>query len=213
VLLMILFQLTANTGPAECCLAVRHALHALVKEGNKSGVKIDVLEEQAGPAQDTYSSVLLGLSSREDNVAARALAERWCGTLQWICDSPYRPGHKRKNWFIGGAVHDPPAPLPDSDIRYETMHASGPGGQHVNKTASAVRATHIATGLSVRVQSQRSQLANRQLAARLLAGKLAALADNRADAAKAQRHLQHSQTERGNARRTFVGKSFVEALR
>jgi len=210
---MILFQLTANTGPAECCLAVRHALNALVKEGNKSGVKVEVLEEQAGPAQDTYSSILLGLLSREDNVAARELAERWTGTLQWICDSPYRPGHKRKNWFIGGALHDPPAPLPDSEIRYETMHASGPGGQHVNKTASAVRTTHVATGVSVRVQSQRSQLANRQLAARLLAGKLETLAESRADTAKAQRRLQHMQTERGNARRTFVGKSFIEAQR
>jgi peptide chain release factor len=213
VLLMILFQLTANTGPAECCLAVRHALNALVKEGNKQGVRVEILEQQDGPAQDTYSSILLGLASREDNVAARELAERWSGTLQWICDSPYRPGHKRKNWFIGGAMHDPPAPLPDSDVRYETMHASGPGGQHVNKTASAVRATHIATGLSVRVQSQRSQLANRQLAARLLAGKLEALAGSHADAAKAQRRLQHTHTERGNARRTFVGKSFIEAQR
>ncbi len=210
---MILFQLTANTGPAECCLAVRHALHALVREGGKSGVKVEVLEEQAGPAHDTYSSVLLGLASREDNAAARELAERWSGTLQWICESPYRPGHKRKNWFIGGAVHAAPAPLPDSEIRYDTLHASGPGGQHVNKTASAVRATHVATGISVRVQSQRSQLANRQLAARLLAGKLAALADNRAEAAKAQRRLQHTQTQRGNAQRTFVGKSFIEAQR
>jgi peptide chain release factor len=213
VLLMILFQLTANTGPVECCLAVRHALNALVKEGNKSGVSIEVLEEQPGPVQGTYSSILLGLLSREDNVAARELAERWTGTLQWICDSPYRPGHKRKNWFIGGALHDPPAPLPDSEIRYETMHASGPGGQHVNKTASAVRATHVATGVSVRVQSQRSQLANRQLAARLLAGKLETLAQRRADAAKARRRQQHTQTERGNAHRTFVGKSFIEAQR
>jgi peptide chain release factor len=211
VLLMILFQLTANTGPAECCLAVRHALNTLLKEGGKAGVKIEVLEEQPGPAQNTYSSVLLGLASREDNVAARELAERWSGTLQWICDSPYRPGHKRKNWFIGGALYDPPAPLPDSDIRYEAMHASGPGGQHVNKTASAVRATHLATGLTVRVQAQRSQLLNRQLAARLLAGKLAGLEASRADAARALRRLQHGQTERGNARRTFVGKSFIEA--
>lgn len=210
---MILFQLTANTGPAECCLAVRHALNALLKEGGKRGVKIDVLEEQPGPAQDTYSSVLLGLVSREDDVAARELAERWSGTLQWICDSPYRPGHKRKNWFIGGALHDPPAPLEDSEIRYEAMHASGPGGQHVNKSASAVRATHMATGLTVRVQTERSQLLNRQLAARLLASKLAGLEESRASQARAQRRLQHTETERGNARRIFVGKSFIEAQR
>jgi peptide chain release factor len=213
VLLMILFQLTANTGPAECCLAVRHALNALVKEAGKAGVQVEVLEQVAGPVIDTYSSLLLGLAGREDDVVARELAERWSGTLLWICDSPYRPGHPRKNWFIGGASHLLPAPLPDSAIRYDTMHASGPGGQHVNKTASAVRATHVATGVSVRVQSQRSQLANRQLAASLLAGKLDALAEAHAGAAKAARRLQHQQTERGNARRTFVGKSFIEARR
>ena len=210
---MVLFQLTANTGPAECCLAVRHALQALLKESGKAGVRVDLLEEVAGPAQGTYSSVLLVLASREDDVAARELAERWSGTLQWICDSPYRPGHQRKNWFIGGAVHEPPAPLSDGEIRFEAMHASGPGGQHVNKTASAVRATHVATGVSVRVQSQRSQLQNRELASRLLAGKLAELAASRAGDARAQRRLQHLHTERGNARRTFVGKSFIEARR
>ncbi|MBY0243636.1 MAG: peptide chain release factor H [Burkholderiaceae bacterium] len=210
---MILFQLTANTGPAECCLAVRHALHALVKEANQRGVTVEVLEEQAGPVPETYGSILLGLLSGDANLAAHTLAQRWSGTLQWICDSPYRPGHKRKNWFIGGALHEPPAPLPDSEIRYDTMHASGPGGQHVNKTASAVRATHVATGVSVRVQSQRSQLANRQLAARLLAGKLQTLAARHVEAAKAQRRLQHGQTERGNARRTFVGQRFIEAQR
>lgn len=208
---MILLQLTANTGPAECCLAVKHALQALTREGARSGVRVDVLEEEPGPVPGTFSSLLLGLASKEENQMARSLAQSWSGTMVWICESPYRPGHKRKNWFIGGALHEAPEPLPDSDIRFEAMRASGPGGQHVNKTSSAVRATHIASGLSVKVQAQRSQLANRRLAATLLAGKLAAVQAGRDQAGQAARRALHAQVERGNARRTFVGKSFIEA--
>jgi peptide chain release factor len=116
--------------------------------------------------------------------------------------------HKRKNWFLGGAIFHPAAALPETAIRYEATRASGPGGQHVNKTDSAIRATHIASGLSVKVQTERSQHANKRLAGQLLASKLAALAQTEADKNKANRRLQHHQTERGNPVRVFVGADF-----
>ncbi|UUZ54668.1 hypothetical protein LP419_00855 [Massilia sp. H-1] len=88
--------------------------------------------------------------------------------------------------------------------------ASGPGGQHVNKTDSAIRATHVASGLSVKVQSERSQHANKRLAAQLLASKLADLAAAATEQGKSERRLRHTQAERGNAARVFVGPRFVE---
>ncbi len=206
---MICLQITANTGPAECCLAVRKAFERLLLEAQKMEVKVSLLEQVDGPLNDTMRSVFLGLESDRSDVAEQ-LAQRWSGSICWNCVSPYRPAHKRKNWFIGGAIYFPAQALPESEIKYEATRASGPGGQHVNKTDSAIRATHIASGLSVKVQTERSQHANKRLAAQLLASKLAALSQDLENQNKAERHQQHTQTERGNANRIFAGINFKE---
>ena len=209
---MILLQLTANTGPEECCLAVRKALAQLLRECDGAGVSAELLEQVPSEVPGNFRSVLLAL----EGDAAEALAKRWRGSVQWMCPSPYRPGHKRKNWFIGVEVFETDAPmggtqaLEDKDLRFETLRASGPGGQHVNKTDSAVRATHVPSGLSVKVQTERSQHANKRLARALLAHKLAAQADDAASAARNQRWRQHHGVERGNAARAFRGEGFVE---
>ena len=215
---MILLQLTANTGPEECCHAVRLALVKLLHECEGAGVTTQVLEQTASEVAGNLRSVLLALEG--DNAAA--IAGRWRGSVLWIHPSPYRPGHRRKNWFIGAEVFETDAPpatgdasalgLQDKDIRYETLRASGPGGQHVNKTDSAVRATHVPSGLSVKVQTERSQHANKRLARALLAHKLATLESDAATLARQQRWVQHHGVERGNATRTFVGAGFVERM-
>ncbi|MFO6058272.1 peptide chain release factor H, partial [Pseudomonas aeruginosa] len=92
---MILLQLSAAQGPAECCLAVAKAFERLCLEAAQAGVEVEVLEEVAGERPRTWRSLLLGLRG----VAAEALAEHWCGGIQWICTSPYRARHARKNWF------------------------------------------------------------------------------------------------------------------
>ncbi len=208
---MIVLQLTANTGPEECCLAVRMALAYLCQEAADMGVAVDLLEEAPGAHRETLRSVLLALQGDH----ATALAQRWHGSVQWICTSPYRPGHKRKNWFIGVDMFASDARpagdnlgLLDKDLRFETLRSSGPGGQHVNTTDSAVRATHIPSGISVKVQTERSQHANKRLARALLACKLASMAQDAAEHSRAQRRLQHHQVQRGNATRVFSGEDF-----
>lgn len=201
---MVLLQLSASQGPDECALAVARALRALLREAEAAGVEVDIVEQQDGPRAGTLRSALLAL----DGERAIELAQAWSGTLQWICSSPYRPRHARKNWFIGARIVAGEEELADSGIRYETCKASGPGGQHVNKTESAVRATHLASGISVKVQSERSQHANRRLAALLLASRLAERAEEARGEQRAERRLFHHAVERGNAVRVFRGEAF-----
>lgn len=174
-------------------------------EATDCDVAVNVIEKLPGPVPDSLRSALLVLEGHH----AMRLATAWQGVLQWTCASRLRPGHGRKNWYFGGAVYQPPADPPSGEVRFETMRASGAGGQHVNKTESAVRATHVASGISVRVESERSQHANRRLALALLARRLELQATERQDALKAERRLFHHRIERGNPVRVFVGEGFV----
>lgn len=203
---MILLQLSSAQGPEECCLAVKKALDRLIKEAAQQDVALTLLETEPGRYPDTLRSALVSL----DGSHAQALSERWCGTLQWICPSPYRPNHGRKNWFIGVGRFSVNEDAQSDEIRFETLRSSGPGGQHVNKTDSAVRATHLASGISVKVQSERSQHANKRLALLLIAWRLEQQRQNDNAAMKSQRRMFHHQIERGDPRRTFKGMAFTE---
>lgn len=201
---MILLQFSAGQGPAECQLAVVKAVAYLEKEANSQNVAFSLLESENGREPHTLRSATVSLAGKQ----AQALADRWCGSIQWIYESPYRHKYPRKNWFIGCVQLDTRDELPDSAIRFETMRSNGAGGQHVNKTDSAVRATHLATGVSVKVQSERSQHANKRLASLLLQAKLAELAQTQQAVAKRERWHWHYDVERGNPVRIFKGKAF-----
>ncbi|AUT50217.1 peptide chain release factor H [Achromobacter sp. AONIH1] len=204
---MILLQLSSAQGPDECCLAVAKALARLSREAQARSVDVDIVESESGGKAGTYRSVLLSL----DGDGAASLAANWEGSIQWTCPSPYRPSHPRKNWFIGVLRCEAPAPSLAADIRFETTRSSGPGGQHVNKTESAVRATHVATGISVKVQTERSQHANKRLAVLLIAHRLASHEQARDAAQRARRRQFHHEVERGSPKRVFKGAAFEPA--
>jgi peptide chain release factor len=203
-------QISSGRGPVECQLAVAKLANVLEKEARKAGIPCEVLDIVEGRERGTVLSALLSL----DGAAARAFAAKSRGSVLWICPSPVRPGHKRKNWFVGVEVLAPPdagnVVLCTADVVFEAMRASGPGGQYVNKTESAVRATHKPTGLVATAREERSQAMNKKLAL----ARLAALLAEGADAAKADaerdRWAQHDALERGRPVRTFEGESFKE---
>ena len=204
--MQMLLQISAAQGPVECCKAVALAFTQLEQETQLFNVRLELIEISDGHVTETYRSILLLLNGEN----AATLAHRWCGTVQWICASPFRPKHKRKNWFIG-IMAFPVDTLPDfsaDEVTFDTMRASGPGGQHINKTESAVRATHVPTGINVKVQTGRSQHANKSMAVLLLKHKLEEQKHTQLDHQRMERWQQHYQLERGSPVRTFTGEKF-----
>jgi peptide chain release factor len=206
---MMRLILTSGRGPAECRIALKRALDLLAAEAAISGVACDVTVhggDRHGPA----SAVAL-LACDHDPPAARRFGAAWCGSILWIAPSPVRPNHKRKNWFIGVAELPAQAAaqaLAQSDVRFETFRAGGPGGQHQNKTESAVRAVYIRTGLSVVARDGRSQHRNRALALSRLGDLLAAAAQLASARDDALIQAAHDRLERGKPVRTFRGAAF-----
>ena len=199
-------QITSGRGPAECAWAVSHVLRCIVEEAAKVGVKTEVLEAVPGPFSGTLRSVLL----RMDGTGVPKLTKGWVGSVLWINRSPFRPEYKRKNWFVGIeeiAVPEHPR-WSEKEIKIETMRASGPGGQHVNKTESAVRVTHLPTGLSVSAREERSQHANRRLALARLAERLNERGKVGERGMQKERWNQHAALERGNPIRIYEGPQF-----
>ena len=203
---MILLQFSAGQGPCECQLAVTKAIALFEKQANAINLRVQLLETEQGREKHSLLSAILSIEGEN----AQQFADSWCGTLQWICESPYRHKYPRKNWFIACVQLKSESAIPDSEIQFDTMRASGAGGQHVNKTDSAIRATHLATGISVKVQTERSQHANKRLAILLLNAKLAELAQSQSAQYKAERRHLHYEVERGNPIRTFKGLQFKE---
>lgn len=132
------------------------------------------------------------------------------GTVQWIAKSSLRPTHKRKNWFIDLTLFTPPkeSDLDLSEIRIDTMRAGGPGGQHQNKTESAVQITHIPTNIVVISRSERSQMMNRKLALAQLLEQLKQIEENETAQQGSDRWACHHQLKRGEPILVFKGSRF-----
>jgi len=202
-------QISSGRGPAECCWVAARTVERLRVEAAAASLRIDEIDIEPGPRPHTLHSALL----RVTGARQADFLSRWTGTVQWIGDSPFRPHHRRRNWFVNVAVWTPPAEVeeaPATDIRFETMRASGPGGQHVNRTESAVRAIHVPTGISVVFSGERSQHLNKRIAAALLRKRLADREREAVQAAQRARWRQHDRVERGNAVRIFEGPDFNE---
>lgn len=94
--------------------------------------------------------------------------------------------------------------IADSDLRVDTYRASGPGGQHVNKTSSAVRITHLPTGIVVQCQNEKSQHRNKDMAMKVLRAKLYELENEKRKEKKQARHQSQKEIAWGSQIRSYV---------
>lgn len=192
----IYLQITSGRGPAECCRVVALVLERILCQAKELKLEAKVLEREQGEINRTLFSAIVSLEGSK----CEEIVDEWEGTIQWIAQSPYRIYHKRKNWFIGIKSFTP-SELSDIDtkyITYQTLRSSGAGGQHVNKTETAVRAIHAPSGLSITASDQRSQHQNKKLATERLLIKLSAWNEEQVMQKAQENWSNHNCLERGN---------------
>lgn len=218
---VVWLQISAGQGPKECAWVVAQLMKRLLQDALKHSIGAELVESLAFDKAvrnqnlievDAYLSSLIRL----EGVDVDAYAESWVGPIKWQGESPYRPKHKRCNWYVGiervsvNNIKEVDMNQLARDVDVETMRSGGPGGQHVNKTNSAVRVTHRATGKQVRVECDRSQHRNRQLALERLHMILLASEEIEGHALVRDRWLKHYQVKRGSPVRVFQGTVFRE---
>ncbi len=122
--------------------------------------------------------------------------------------SPFNAEGKRQTSFaavdVSPEINDTvEIELRDEDIREDVFRASGAGGQHVNKTSSAIRLTHLPTGIVVQCQNERSQHKNRATALKMLRARLARLEEEKREAEQAAKYQQKAKTGFGSQIRNY----------
>lgn len=199
--------ISSGNGPGECRQAVGHLLAWLADEAAILGLDMDVAERPA-PHGPTSAIVLL------QGLGAAALAADLAGVVLWRCPSRLRPKHPRKNWYVG-VFRLPQAratvAIPPEAVEMQAIRAGGPGGQHQNKTSSAIRARWTGPDgriWSVVVRDSRSQHQNRRLALERLAALVAAEGAEAAAAARDVAHGLHDGVRGSPPRRIFEGDGF-----
>src|SRR4051794_18964561 len=167
------------------------------------GFKVALLEaspgEEAGLKSATFSIV-------GENAYGILKAER--GKHRLVRLSPFDAAHRRQTSFATVIVapllpDDAAVEIDESDLKIDTYRAQGAGGQHVNKTDSAVRITHLPSGIVVQCQNERSQSANKQTAMRVLKARLVEKAEEEREETLAK--------ERGGAADTGFGGESIRS--
>ena len=166
--------------------------------------ELEVLDIQPGD-EAGIKSATLGISGEWAYGYLRAEA----GVHRLVRISPYDAQARRHTSFASVFVYPDidetvKVEIDDKDLRIDVMRSSGAGGQHVNKTESAVRITHIPTGIAVHCQAERSQHKNRSTAMRILRSKLFEVEQKKMEDKMGGIHAQKKAIEWGNQIRSYV---------
>src|SRR5216117_460786 len=175
----------------------------------RHGFVVEVLDLEAGDEA--------GIKRAEIEIRgqyAYGLLKAEIGVHRLVRISPYDAQSRRHTSFASVMVYpevddDIEIEIKDDDLRVDVFRASGKGGQHVNKTSSAVRITHLPTGIVVQCQNERSQFKNKATALKMLKARLYDLALKERESKKAEVDKQKTDIAFGNQIRSYVFQPYT----
>ena len=194
----------AGTGGTDAQDWAEMLLRMYLRWAARRGFATDLIEASGGEEAGLKSATF---AVKGENAYGILKAER--GVHRLVRLSPFDQAHRRHTSFAQVVVspllpEDVDVEIDEADLRIDTYRASGAGGQHVNKTDSAVRITHLPTGIVVQCQNERSQASNRQTALRILKSRLVERAEEEREAELARERGAVQNTGFGSQIRSYV---------
>jgi peptide chain release factor 1 len=206
----VILEVKAGEGGEESALFAGDLLRMYLRYAERRGWVTEVLDEQEselGGIKDVAVAIKTkGVPDGGFGVWSRL---KWEGGVHRVQRVPATESQGRIHTSAAGVLVTPEAEeaevdIDQNDLRIDVFRSSGPGGQSVNTTDSAVRITHLPTGIVVSCQNERSQLQNKDRAMRMLRAKLAQLAEEQAAAAASDaRKAQVRTVDRSERIRTY----------
>jgi len=197
------FNIQAGTGGADACDWAQMLLRMYLRYFERREFEVEELATRVGEEAGIQSCNLL-----VSGPYAYGFLSCETGVHRLVRISPFSAQGKRETSFASVDVQPQVDEVEidvdwDKEVREDTYRSSGAGGQHVNKTSSAVRLTHLLTGLVAQCQNERSQHKNRAVARKLLAAKLYQREAAKRDAELAKLYNEKGQIGWGNAIRSY----------